>query len=260
MSTIDLRKKTVIDLKKSKNIEGQIASVSLDMDKSGSMENLYNKGIVQKTVERILPVGLGFDDNGEIDFAIFHDRRIKIKPSVTINNYEGYVQRNVMPLGWGGTNYAPIINGIMADLGITPPPVSIPVQEEKKSFFGGLFGKKKEASKESPKMVFTPNVKLQYPHYAIVVTDGDCFDREQTIKALIQASHYGIFFQFIGIGNAGFKFLEELDNMDGRFIDNANYFRVENIDTMSDTELYNKLFTEFPEWIKLAKQNNLINA
>ncbi len=42
--------------------------------------------------------------------------------------------------------------------------------------------------------------------------------------------------------------------MEGRYVDNANFFHTENIDKISDDQLYDKLLNEFPEWIKEARE------
>ena len=74
---------------------------------------------------------------------------------------------------------------------------------------------------------------------------------------MIEASRYPIFWQFVGIGNSRFSYLEELDEMQGRFIDNANFFSVNDLDIISDDELYKRLLSEYPDWITKAKQVGL---
>jgi hypothetical protein len=46
--------------------------------------------------------------------------------------------------------------------------------------------------------------------------------------------------------------------MDGRYIDNANFFHIKDIETISDNELYDLLLNEFPDWLKEAKEKNVI--
>lgn len=62
-----------------------------------------------------------------------------------------------------------------------------------------------------------------------------------------------MFVQFIGIGSEQFRFLQQLDDMQGRVLDNVDFFAVNNIDQMQSDELYSKLLTEFPEWVVSAK-------
>ena len=37
------------------------------------MANLYSNGTVQKTINRLVPLGLTFDDNGSIDVYLFQN-------------------------------------------------------------------------------------------------------------------------------------------------------------------------------------------
>jgi hypothetical protein len=46
--------------------------------------------------------------------------------------------------------------------------------------------------------------------------------------------------------------------MEGRFIDNANFFHIKDIEKISDEELYNQLLNEFPEWINEAKEKGVL--
>lgn len=64
------------------------------MDYSGSMSSLYANGTVQKIVERLFPLALGFDDNGALDFYLFDSGFRKLEP-VTMSNYANYVRDHV---------------------------------------------------------------------------------------------------------------------------------------------------------------------
>lgn len=234
LKKIDERKGIVLNLKKEKGIENQKAQVALCMDISGSMSSLYRSGYVQQVIERLVPVALQFDDNGELDLYMFSDSCKKHKNNVTLANLDGFVQNEIMKnYNFGGTEYAPPINLIRKE-----------VENSGKSFLGFGGGSK-------PK-------KLKYPIYVIFITDGENADKNYAEEAIREASKYGIFFQFVGIGNAAFSFLEKLDNLSGRFIDNANFFKVPDLNRMSDADLYSQLLNEFPSWLTLAKQNNLI--
>lgn len=229
--TLDLRKQKVLDLRKDLGLNHQKAQVVLALDYSGSMGSLYTKGKVQELVERILPIGMAFDDNGEVDFYLFHDGSIKLPETLTVNNIPGYINSKVIgKYDMGGTDYAPVINQIVKDFG-----------NKKK----GLLG-------------LGATEPLDYPVYVIFITDGDTSNKSGVEKAVKDASNHGIFFQFVGIGSAGFDFLQKLDTMPGRFIDNANFFEVNDLDKKSDDELYKLLLTEFPAWIHGSRAKGLI--
>jgi hypothetical protein len=55
-----------------------------------------------------------------------------------------------------------------------------------------------------------------------------------------------------------FTFLERLDEMSDRYVDNSDFFSIENPESIADQELYDLLMTEYPNWLKLAKTKNLL--
>ncbi len=46
--------------------------------------------------------------------------------------------------------------------------------------------------------------------------------------------------------------------MEGRVVDNANFFHIDHIDQVSDEELYENLLNEFPMWLKEAKEKRIL--
>lgn len=241
---LTLRKEKVLDLKKKSGIEGQFAQVKLVLDYSGSMSTLYRRGDVQALVERLLPIGMAFDADGEVDVYLFHQGVMKINETMNMSNIQGFIDRAIKGKDMGSTNYSPVMKAVVKDstkvIGTT----------ERKIKTGFLASKK-----------VTMNVyeKEQYPTYCIFITDGANDDKPETEAALVDASYAPVFFQFVGIGGAEFPFLEKLDDLKDRFIDNANFFSVRDLATKSDDDLYKLLLTEFPSYIKEAKSRGLIN-
>lgn len=233
LQKIELRKQSVIDLKKKTGLGADSkAQVYLALDFSGSMSPLYRDGTVQNVVERILPFGLAFDDNGEVDFYLFHDKYIKMPENITLQNIDGYVDKKVLnKYQMGGTSYAPVLEAIYADT----------VTMSKGGFF----------SKATPE-------KMDNPVYVIFITDGNNSDRSATEDIIRKMSNAGIFVQFIGIGWEQFSFLDKLDDLSGRKIDNVNFFKIDDIQRISDDNLYNGLMAEFPGWVTQAKSHQLI--
>jgi hypothetical protein len=235
LNKIEERKESIIDLKKRAGIgKNSKAQVVLALDFSGSMSSLYGNGTVQDTVERILPFGLAFDDNGEVDAYIFEDKYNKIKEPITLNNLDGYVDTYISgKYEMGGTSYAPVLNGVMKDFALA----------KSGGFLG--FGGKQETT-------------MEYPVYVIFITDGENFDKSETEKVIREMSAKGFFVQFIGIGNSSFSFLEKLDDLTGRTLDNANFFKVSNLKSMTDDTLYQGLMKEYPQWLLQAKDAGLV--
>lgn len=231
----DLRKKMVFDLVKGTALENQKAQVVLCMDFSGSMGTLYRNGYVQDVLERIVPVSMQFDDDQKFQLYLFHDRAIKLPLEVGVDNVAGIVNRDILPkYNMGGTEYAPPIHMIKADYC---------TGTAKKGVFG--FGAK-------------TGDKMKTPVYVIFITDGENGDKSEAEEALKDISHHGVFFQFIGIGDASFNFLRKLDDLSGRFLDNANFLHIESLGSLSDEQLYSKLLVEFPGWVPQARAKGLI--
>ena len=237
---LDLRKNIVLDLKKKKGIENIKAQVILSLDFSGSMDRLYSNGAVQSLVERLLPLGLAFDDNGEVDFYLFDDKCNKLRENLTINNINGYINSKIIgKYSMGGTHYAPVITKIVEDFGS--------FTEQSSSGFLG-FGKKTTKKYN----------KLSMPVFVIMITDGENSDISASEEAISEAAKAGIFFQFVGIGKSSFPFLEKLDNLSNRVIDNAGFFKVDDLSNKTDEQLYTLLLNEFPGFVIQAKAKGLI--
>lgn len=204
---IDLKKrneKITISLKK-KHVEAITAEVKLVLDKSGSMDSLYRNGVVQRTVERIIPLAMRFDDDGTMQTVAFSNSLYEA-PDLHLGNLKGYVTRYLTSKVGGGTYYESSIRKFIAE---------------------------------------AKNGEYKFPAFVIFITDGENFDKLETERALIEASNYDIYFQFIGIGYQKFDFLNKLDNLRGRKFDNAGFIAINDLDRISDEDLYDKLLDEF---------------
>lgn len=140
----------------------------------------------------------------------------------------------------GGTAYAPVLQAIYDS--------KFQVQVKKTGGFLGMGAKETRVA----------TAPISDPVYVIMITDGDNFDKSETTDLIREISGMGMFIQFVGIGSENFPYLEKLDDLTGRVLDNVNFFSSGNIQNMSDKELYEKLLTEFPSWRKEALARNLI--
>lgn len=224
---VSLAKKAAVSLEK-RGLGQHRAKVALCLDISGSMDKMYRSGIVQEFVERILALGCRLDDDGSIDVFLFGEFGHQPDP-ISINDFNGYVNRitKKYPLE-GNTKY------------------SVAIELVRKFYTDYKFER-------------TKPVKQEIPTYVMFLTDGQPADKAQATLALRNASFEPIFWQFMGIGNADFSYLQKLDDLEGRYIDNANFFGVSDLQSMSDDALYEKLTNEYPEWLKQAKTLNLID-
>lgn len=194
------------------NLSKHIARVALAMDYSGSMDWLFENGVVQNTITRLLPIALRFDDNGELESWLFSNGKKKLKP-VTINNYENYAKNVMMKSGMnmGGTEYAPVLKDI--------------VKYYIKSDLNNI------------------------PAFVIFITDGVNSDRSETDKIIKKLSEYNMFIQFVGIGNESFNYLRSLDDMSDRRCDNTGFISVKDMEQMNDEELYTELIKQYKDWL-----------
>ncbi len=223
MATIDLQKKSVKIVLEKKKIEMVKARVGLVLDITGSMRTLYNNGTVQKVVERILAIASQFDDDGALDVWVYDNEFSRLKP-VTERDFEGYVNRIILEdelvHKFGRNDEPPVMKDVL-----------------------------KKYLDEDPS---------SDPAYIVFINDGGC---KKTIKPIIESSaKYPIFWQFVGIGSANFEFLKKLDTLEGRIVDNANFLHIEEIEKISDEQLYDSLLNEFPSWLREAKQKGIVKA
>ena len=225
-------KRKVTEVVQQVGLAGQRAQVALALDISGSMVDLFDHGVVQKVVERILALSVTFDDNGAVDIFLFGAQDYTVG-ELTKEDFFGYVDRVIRPHYdlESDTCYAGVIRRITHHYVPTP----------------GLLGN-----------LLTRTATKHDPAYVLFVTDGDNRDPVEAEQALIEASDKPIFWQFVGVGPSNFSFLKQLDTLPGRHIDNANFFQVNDIARIDDAELYRRLLGEFPSWLDLAREHGVL--
>lgn len=223
--------KTVVDLSKRNGVDlgSTSAKVVVVLDYSGSMSNLYGNGTVQRTINRLVPLGLTFDDNGTIDVYLFSNGYKKID-DLNLSNYESYVNNVVRQSGFsmGGTSYAPVLKSII---------------EGGTRTVGGFFGFGRKTIAEEP------IVDNGDPTFILFITDGENSDKAEADKIIRRSSEMNVFIQFIGIGNEQFKYLMALDDMPGRKRDNTGFSKMRDLDKADDNELYTNVLEQFSGWL-----------
>jgi len=222
---INLSKSKVVDLSKKaettiaeKKLTHVEASVLVVLDVSKSMHPLYHNGIMQNVIERLLALAIHFDDDQKIDAYVFGTTACELAP-LTMDTVANYIEREV----------------------ISKHKIN---QATKYATAIELIHKKYRDSKQ--------------PVYVIFITDGDNSDKKETKSRMIDICKAPIFWQFVGIGKEEFKFLNRLDDLAGRAIDNAGFMHINDIDTIADEALYTQLLEEFPSWLNIVKQQGII--
>ncbi|NHZ99901.1 VWA domain-containing protein [Massilia sp. CCM 8734] len=239
---VSLVKHATVSLEKA-GLADHRAKVALVLDISGSMGALYRKGLVQQFADRILALGCKFDDDGEIDVFLF-GKHVHQPAPMSLANARTYIRDVVQahPLE-ADTCYGKAMEAV------------------RRFYFPDANGGERKSPLSAP-----------VPVFVMFVTDGSTSDKALTEKQLRWASQEPIFWQFMGIGkgkkskskklaafaHSDFPFLEQLDDLSGRLIDNADFFSVESPDEHSDSGLYDLLMAEYPGWIKMAKQHRLL--
>jgi hypothetical protein len=95
------------------------------------------------------------------------------------------------------------------------------------------------------------------PALVIFQTDGEPDDRRAVERALKQASSLPIFWAFVGFGGR-VDFLERLDDLRGRKVDNASFFHARDPLRVSDAELYDGITREFAQWLTAARTAGIL--
>jgi hypothetical protein len=91
----------------------------------------------------------------------------------------------------------------------------------------------------------------------IFQTDGEPNSRKPVERALREASSLPIFWAFVGFGGR-VEFLEKLDDLTGRKVDNASFFHAANPHAVSDSQLYDGITREFAGWLTAARAAGIL--
>lgn len=228
----------VIDKRKLPNIKAQVL---MNLDVSGSARNLFQQGLIQDAFQRVLPIGILFDDNGEIDVFTFADGNsiAHVQPPATKENYDGYIQKNILnnrnvPL-WGGTDYAPVIKENLESMGFY------------KTTKGGFFSK--------GKTVLESTSSSGMPSIVYFFTDGANSDRGETTRILqeCQDAKAQMYFLFIAIGEAGESTFDYIRRLGDKF-DNTGFLRLKDLAKIDDDSIYEQLLPdELCTWLKASR-------
>ncbi|MBQ4529770.1 MAG: VWA domain-containing protein [Lachnospiraceae bacterium] len=216
---VSLAKPLKVELEK-RNLLDCVARVALVLDISGSMSQRYKNGTVQEIVNKTLPLAVQFDDDGELDFW-YYGTTCRKMPSVNMQNYESAV-----PADW---------KQLMRTLGGSNNEVLV-MEDIMREYKGS-----------------------RLPIYVLFITDGGVSRAGAIKKILKKASTEPVFWQFVGVGGSNYGVLEKLDTMEGRYVDNANFFALDDFKKVSNPDLYGRLLNEFPQWLKEIRSKGMIS-
>lgn len=193
--------------------------VNLVLDISGSMSREYRSGAVQDLAERALALAARLDDDGQVDVYLFGVKAHRAG-SLSLDNARGFVDRLNVKLE-GGTHYSPVMQLVREDA--------------------------RAAGNTLPTLV-------------LFITDGGSSNRDAVIRQMTDSSREPIFWKFMGIdqGGVNFDFLEKLDDLRGRAVDNADFFSVPAPITTPDPQLFELLVNELDSWQRSAQAAGIL--
>ncbi|RST02842.1 VWA domain-containing protein [Streptomyces sp. WAC07149] len=224
---VNLYKSAGVSLRKH-GLEGGRASVYLVLDYSGSMRPYYDDGSVQAFADRVLGLSAHLDSDGRVP-VVFFSTDVDAVEEVTLANHEGRVGEIAAGLGhMGKTSYHLAMDAVIdhyLDSGSADP--------------------------------------------ALVVfqTDGGPVNKLAAERYLCKAARLPLFWQFVGFGSTRstqFDFLRRLDELPvpgKRIVDNAGYFHAgPEPGAVPDSELYDRLVSEFPAWLTAARAAGVVRT
>lgn len=221
---VNLAKKATISLEK-RQLQNMTAKVALVLDASGSMNGQYNRGAVQEVVDRILPLGVSFDDDQMVDCWAFGAKPCSLG-EIGLHNYENFI--NTVDGGWKKWKVGSRVNN--------------------------------EADMIEMVTKFYQKDGSDIPVYVLFISDGGVHDNKRITNKIVDAAKLPIFWQFVGLGGSDYGILKKLDDLQGRVVDNCNFFEVDKLNDISEEQLYENMLEEFPAWLKEVKRLGILTA
>jgi hypothetical protein len=205
--SVDLRKYAVaVSLVKS-GLDGRTFRVVLAIDCSGSTKKLFRSGVMQRSLERMVVIADLLDDNGEMEVWFFGDFPVRSAP-VRVSDAPDYLERQAADKKRAeGGNFEPRVMKEILDWAAAEP---------------------------SP-----------HPTLVLFWSDGGVHAEKQITELLVRSSNRPVYWMFLGLGVADYGVLARLDNVRGGVVDNAGFLPIDDIDLLSDDDLYGQIFGSF---------------
>ncbi|OKJ13805.1 hypothetical protein AMK19_10395 [Kitasatospora sp. CB01950] len=240
---LSLRKEQVAVSLRKHGAQGVVARILLVLDASGSMTKLYERGVVADVVERMAAVAAQLDDDGVMQAWTFATRPARL-PDLGLPHLPEWLRLHVRP---GEANLS-----LFGRRKLRPPTMDGRVDMK-------AVGIQNEEQKVIAEVrAFVHAYPSPLPTLVLFFSDGGIY-RNSEIEAQLRASvEEPIFWQFVGLGRSNYGVLERFDQLPGRRVDNVGFFAVDDISTLPDPELYDRLLSEFPQWITAARRAGIL--
>lgn len=238
---LSLRKEQVAVSLRKHGADGVTARVILVLDASGSMSLLYTRGVVADVVERMAAVAAQLDDDGEMQAWTFASNPARL-PDLRLGELPDWLRLHVRigQIGLFRRNKRP--RGL-EDGQIDMRTVGI--QNEEQKVIAQVRGYVRDNPAAAPTLV-------------LFFSDGGVYRNAEIERELREAVEEPVFWQFVGLGQSNYGVLERFDTLPGRRVDNVGFFAVDDISTVPDQGLYDRLLSEFPSWITAARQAGIL--
>ncbi|CAL9486294.1 VWA domain-containing protein [Streptomyces sp. enrichment culture] len=238
---LSLRKEQVAVSLRKHGAAGVTARVVLVLDASGSMSFLYSKGTVADVVERMAAVAAQLDDDGEMQAWTFASRPARL-PDLRLGDLPEWLRLHVR------VGEMSLFRRRSRKKGLDPSQVDmreVGIQNEEQKVIAEVRSFVRDHPASAPTLV-------------LFFSDGGVYRNAEIERELREAVEEPIFWQFVGLGRADYGVLERFDTLPGRRVDNVGFFAVDDISTVPDAELYDRLLSEFPSWITAAGRAGIL--
>ncbi|MFD8735849.1 VWA domain-containing protein [Streptomyces sp. NPDC059618] len=238
---LSLRKEQVAVSLRKHGAVGVRARVILVLDASGSMSFLYSKGVVADVVERMAAVAAQLDDDGEMQAWTFASNPARL-PDLTLGDLPDWLELHVR------VGELTLFRRKKPRKGLLPGQVdmrAVGIQNEEQKVIAEVRAYVREHPAADPTLV-------------LFFSDGGVYRNKEIEKELLEAVEEPVFWQFVGLGRSNYGVLERFDTLPGRRVDNVGFFAVDDISDVPDPELYDRLLSEFPSWMKEARRLGIV--
>ncbi|WP_314224753.1 VWA domain-containing protein [Streptomyces zaehneri] len=239
---LSLRKEQVAVSLSKRGAVGISARVVLVLDASGSMAFLYSRGVVADVVERMAAVAAELDDDGEMQAWTFASDAARL-PDLRLGELPEWLRLHVR-VG----EISLFRRSKKPRKGMEPGQVdmrSVGIQNEEQKAISQVRSYVRENPAAAPTLV-------------LFFSDGGVYRDAAIERELRAAVDEPIFWQFVGLGRSNYGVLERFDTLPGRRVDNVGFFSVDDISTLPDQELYDRLLSEFPSWVTAAGRAGIL--
>ncbi|MEW2178443.1 VWA domain-containing protein [Streptomyces sp. NPDC005406] len=217
------------------------ARVILVLDASGSMGGLYTRGTVAGVTERMAAVAAQLDDDGEMQAWTFASNPARL-PDLVIGELPAWLELHVRV-------------GQVSLFGRKKPPKGLrPGQVDMRAV--GIQNEEQKVIAEV--RAFVRDNPVPDPTLVLFFSDGGVYRNDEIERELRAAVEEPVFWQFIGLGRSQYGVLERFDTLPGRRVDNVGFFAADDIEKVPDAELYDRLLSEFPSWLREARQLGIL--